>query len=92
MASLLRELASRYPDRIIIFDSPPLLATTEARVLATHMGQVVMVVAANSTTQHAVSQALATVESCDIVLMMLNKASKTDVGDYYEYYADDAAS
>ncbi len=40
MAILLRELASRYPDRIIIFDSPPLLATTEARVLATHMGQI----------------------------------------------------
>ena len=80
MASLLRELASRYPDRIIIFDSPPLLATTEARVLATHMGQIVMVVAADSTTQHAVKQALATIESCEIVLMMLNKASKTDVG------------
>ena len=32
MASLLREIASRYRDRIIIFDSPPLLATTEARV------------------------------------------------------------
>ena len=38
------------PDRIIVFDSPPLLATTEARVLATHMGQIVMVVAAD---QHA---------------------------------------
>ncbi len=92
MASLLRELASRYPDRIIIFDSPPLLATTEARVLATHMGQIVMVVAANSTTQHAVNQALATVENCDIVLMMLNKSSKTDVGTYYGYYADDGPS
>src|SRR6202171_2016290 len=40
MAVLLRELGSRYSDRIIIFDSPPLLATTEARVLATHMDQV----------------------------------------------------
>jgi exopolysaccharide/PEP-CTERM locus tyrosine autokinase len=76
MASLLRELSSRYPDRIIIFDSPPLLATTEARVLATHMGQIVMVVAANATRQHAVQQALATIESCDIVLMLLNKASR----------------
>lgn len=91
MASFLRELASRYPDRIIVFDSPPLLATTEARVLATHMGQVVLVVAANSTTQHAANQALATVENCDIVLMMLNKASKTDVGTYYGYYADEAS-
>ncbi len=91
MTSLLRELASRYSDRIIIFDSPPLLATTEARVLATHMGQVIMVVAANSTTKHAVNQALATVENCDIVMMMLNKANKTDVGDYYGYYADEGS-
>jgi protein-tyrosine kinase len=85
---VLSELATRYPDRIILFDSPPLLPTTEARVLATHMGQIVMVVAADSTRQSVVTQALATIESCDIVLMMLNKADKTDVGTYYGYYAD----
>jgi len=88
MGVLLRELASRYPDRVIIFDSPPLLPTTEARVLATHMGQIVMVVAADSTRQRAVHLALATIESCEIVLMMLNKADETDVGAYYGYYAD----
>ena len=87
MASLLRSLASRYADRIIIFDSPPLLPTTEARVLANHVGQIVMVVAADTTTQHAVHQALTTVESCDMVMMMLNKAHRTDVGSYYGYYA-----
>ncbi|HTQ00918.1 MAG TPA: XrtA-associated tyrosine autokinase [Casimicrobiaceae bacterium] len=89
MAVLLRELASRYPDRMIIFDSPPLLATTEARVLATHMGQVIMVVAADSTRHNAVTLALSTIESSDIVLMMLNKADKTDVGTYYGYYGAD---
>ena len=90
MALFLRELATRYSDRIIIFDSPPLLATTEARVLATHMGQIIMVVAADSTRQHAVNLALATLESCPNVQMMLNKAEKTEVGTYYVYYADDA--
>lgn len=89
MAILLRELASRYPDRIIIFDSPPLLATTEARVISTHMGQIVFVVAADATAQHTVRQALATIENCEVVLMMLNKAAKTDVGAYYRYSADD---
>jgi receptor protein-tyrosine kinase len=89
MVILLRELATRYSDRIIVFDSPPLLATTEARVLASHMGQIVMVVAANSTARRAVDLALGTIESCEIVLMMLNKADKTDVGTYYGYYADD---
>jgi receptor protein-tyrosine kinase len=89
MASLLREMATRYSDRIIIFDSPPLLATTEARVLATNMGQVIMVVAADATSQHAVNQALATIETCEVVLMVLNKASRTDVGTYYGYYPSD---
>jgi receptor protein-tyrosine kinase len=86
MAGLLHELSTRYSDRIIVFDSPPLLATTEARVLATHMGQIVMVVAADQTSQHAVTQALATIDSCEVVLMMLNKSSQTDVGSYYGYY------
>ena len=46
MAKLLDDLATRYSDRVIIFDSPPLLVTTEARALASHMGQVVLVVRA----------------------------------------------
>jgi len=88
MASLLRELATRYRDRIVIFDSPPLLATTEARVLATHMGQIIVVVAANATSQRAVDQALATIENCEIVLMMLNKVTTSEVGSYYGLYRD----
>src|SRR3569623_487404 len=44
MQQLAQELADRYSDRVVVFDSPPLLATTEAAVLAGLMGQVVMVV------------------------------------------------
>jgi protein-tyrosine kinase len=88
MINLLDELASRYSDRMIIFDSPPLLATTEAPVLATNMGQIVLVVAADTTSRHVVNQALATIERCEVVLMLLNKAVKPDHGAYYGYYAD----
>jgi receptor protein-tyrosine kinase len=87
MATLMRSLASDDPDRIVIFDSPPLLPTTEARALTAHMGQIVLVVAAEATRQQEVTQALATLESCEIVLMLLNKTHKTDVGTYYGYYA-----
>ena len=59
MGRLLDQMANRYSDRIIIFDSPPLLVTTESRVLATHMGQVVIVVEAQKTAHAAVKQALA---------------------------------
>ena len=85
MANLVAEMASRYPDRIVVFDSPPLLVTTEARVLASHMGQIVMVVESDRTTQTAVTRALETVESCPTVLMVLNKAPRSEVGGYYEY-------
>jgi exopolysaccharide/PEP-CTERM locus tyrosine autokinase len=94
MASLLEEMASRYADRILVFDSPPLLATTEARALASHMGQIVMVVEADRTPQAMVKHALETIESCPVVMMVLNKAPRPEVGSYYgqHYYSSAAAS
>jgi receptor protein-tyrosine kinase len=93
MAALLEEMASRYPDRILVFDSPPLLATTEARALASHMGQIIMVVEADRTTQVLVKHALETIESCPVVMLVLNKAPRPEVGSYYgqNYYAAAAA-
>jgi exopolysaccharide/PEP-CTERM locus tyrosine autokinase len=84
MVQLLDDMATRYPDRIIIFDSPPLLLTTESRVLATHMGQIIVVVHADRTLQTAVQAALATIESCPVKLMLLNKAGRV-AGDSYGY-------
>jgi len=66
-------MSSRYPDRIIIFDSPPLLLTTEARALATNMGQIVVVVQAGKTLQANVQRALSTIEACPLKLMLLNQ-------------------
>lgn len=86
MAKLLDEMATRYSDRIIIFDSPPLLVTTEAPVLASHVGQVLLVVEAEKTPQSLVKQALATIQSCPVVLTMLNKSASTGAGSYYDYY------
>jgi uncharacterized protein (PEP-CTERM system associated) len=50
------------------------------------MGQIVMVVAADDTRQRDVELALSMIENCGVVLMVLNKADKTDVGAYYGYY------
>ncbi len=85
MTQLLEQMANRYPDRIVIFDSPPLLVTTESRVLATHMGQIVMVVEAERTTHATVRQALATIENCPVKLMVLNKSRERGPGSYYGY-------
>lgn len=82
MTSLIEEMGKRYPDRIIIFDSPPLLLTTESRVLATHMGQVVMVVQAEKTLQSQVRHAMTTIEACPIKLLVLNQARGGDQDAY----------
>ena len=84
MVRLLEEMSSRYSDRIIIFDSPPLLVTTEARTLASHMGQVVVVVKSEGTSHSDVKHALAAIESCPVRLMLLNQA-KTASKDEYGY-------
>jgi exopolysaccharide/PEP-CTERM locus tyrosine autokinase len=73
MSALVREIAHRYPDRIVIFDSPPLLLTSEARVLAAHMGQIAVVVEAEETTQHTVMDALAKLEGFNNVNLIYNK-------------------
>jgi receptor protein-tyrosine kinase len=90
MARVVDELATRYSDRIIVFDAPPLLVSTESRVLATHMGQVVVVVESERTPHHTVTNALTTLEACPVVLPLLNKASRPDVGSYYGYYGPEA--
>lgn len=85
MDQLLDELSSRYPDRIVVFDAPPLLPTTECQVLATRVGQVVMAVAAEQTPQSAVTQAFAALESCPVVLSVLNKCTTPALVKSYGY-------
>jgi protein-tyrosine kinase len=86
MARLVQELARRYPDRIVIFDSPPLLATTEAQVLANHMGQVVLVVEAERTTHKQLKEALSLLEGRDNVNLLYNKARSFATEAKYGYY------
>ena len=80
MHALLQEMAERYSDRILIFDSPPLLAASEASVLAGNMGQIVMVVEAGKTTETALKDALSRIESCRNVGLLLNKIEGSPAG------------
>jgi protein-tyrosine kinase len=85
MRRLLDDMSKRYSDRIIIFDSPPLLLTTESRALAMYMGQIVFVVRADKTLQSAVQHALSTIEACPLKLMLLNQTRSKTSGAYGDY-------
>jgi receptor protein-tyrosine kinase len=87
MRAMLQEMAERYSDRIIVFDSPPLLAASEASVLAAQMGQIVMVVESGKTTEQALRDALSRIQSCRNVGLLLNKVDGPGLGQggYYGY-------
>jgi len=82
MATVMRELATAVPDRLVVFDAPPLLPTTEAAVLAQYMGQVVVVVEANRTAQSAVAEAIDEIENRDAISLVLNKSSERSKAGY----------
>ena len=83
MFKLTRELAERYPDRLIIFDAPPVLATSGAAALAPLVGQVVLVVEAYNTTQENLRAALGALDHVPIAGIVLNKIRHRAVGRAY---------
>jgi protein-tyrosine kinase len=90
MRGLLIEMAARYRDRIIIFDSPPLLQASEAGVLASQMGQILVVVESGKTTESALKEALGHIDSSHLTGLVLNKGAAAFGASYYAGYGNDA--
>lgn len=90
-AAVLDRLTRHDPARIIIFDSPPALAASPASVLALHVGQAVMVVRADVTTDSALRDALSLLSGCEHIQLLLNRAKFSPTGrkfgNYYGYGA-----
>ena len=76
MAELVDNLSKNYKDRVIVFDTAPILLTSEASIIADLAGQIVFVVAAESTTQGMVSDALKMINNHSRVGYVLNKTRK----------------
>lgn len=87
MAILAEELAQRYPDRIVIFDCPPILGVTETPVLSSLVGQAVLVVEESKTKVEDVKKAVSQLNEDIAVGFVINKTirSKKDEYGYYGY-------
>jgi exopolysaccharide/PEP-CTERM locus tyrosine autokinase len=87
MSAIVKELATRYSDRIVLLDSPPLLITSEAQALAGQVGQIALVVEAGQTTKQALAQTIETLPTDKAVNVILNKARGWGrSGSYYGEY------
>ena len=85
MKELTEELSRRYADRVLLFDSPPVLATTTAAAIAPFMGQVLLVAEAGKTKHETVLEGIARLDQARITGMILNKA-KQQMMPSYDYY------
>jgi capsular exopolysaccharide synthesis family protein len=88
MKELCQQISSSDVGRMIVFDSSPLLLTTEAIALASQVGQVLMVVRANSTEQQSVLAALDKLDPEKATNCVLNRTSGADRSESYGYYGD----
>ncbi|MEO9130586.1 MAG: AAA family ATPase [Sphingomonas sp.] len=81
------------PNRLLIFDSPPALAATPASVLANHAGQVMLVVRADRTSEGDLREAVALLEGCEHIQLVLNAVSFAPGGRRFGgYYGQEDAT
>jgi protein-tyrosine kinase len=86
MRQILSQLEQLDPHGMVLVDSPPLLVTSEARVLASLFAQVVMVISAGTTPRAAVTEAINIVGQGPRLGLVLNQASHDLLtGGYYGY-------
>jgi Mrp family chromosome partitioning ATPase len=85
--AVLEQLVSGHPDRIVIFDSPPALAASPASVLALHVGQILLVVKADQTTESELRDAIGLLNGCPHLQLLINGVQFAPngrrFGDYY---------
>jgi protein-tyrosine kinase len=87
MSEVVAQLARQDPTRLVLFDSAPLLLTTESHALTQIAGQIVMVVRADQTPQHVVLEALEALAESKSVSLILNQSMKQPHAGYYYRYA-----
>jgi protein-tyrosine kinase len=85
MEEIAQLLGEQDSHRIVLFDTPPLLQTTESPALMHLAGQILVVVRAESTPQPVLLDALETLQDHAAVSLVLNQSMRSDTAAYYYY-------
>jgi exopolysaccharide/PEP-CTERM locus tyrosine autokinase len=85
MREIAARLLSRSPQRLVLFDSPPLLVASEARALTSIPGQILLVARAGCTPQRAVVDAVSQIDKKKLRGLVLNDALVGSTHGYHDY-------
>jgi protein-tyrosine kinase len=86
MGGVLHEMKCRYPDRYVIFDTPPVLPFAETRSLASLVDGVLFIVMERLAPQESVRDALDSLKGCDLLGLVYNAAALSGSDERYSYY------
>ena len=89
MKDLMAEMKTRYPDRFVIFDVPPVLSAADALAFVPLVDHVVMVVHAGKTPLPDVKKALEMLPREKVLGIVLNRHEGVQKKYYYGYYGRD---
>jgi non-specific protein-tyrosine kinase len=85
MSSLIHEMKTRYPDRYVFFDVPPIFGGADAIVLAQLVDCIILVVADGQTSVHDIEKALQLIPQEKFLGFILNKQKIPILNYYYQY-------
>ncbi|MGB9329779.1 MAG: AAA family ATPase [Steroidobacteraceae bacterium] len=89
MSQIALRMTAHNPRRLVLFDSPPLLVSSEARVLTRIPGQIVLVVRAGVTPRRAIQDSVAQIDRQKLRGLVVNQARGVPGEGYYGYGAYD---
>lgn len=92
MSNLINEFSTRYPDRIVVIDTPPLIGINESAVLANFAGQAVVVVEEGRSKMSDIQKAVERLNPDMAIGFVVNKSvNNSDTNGYYgySYYGSD---
>ena len=90
VVAAIERLARHFPNRVLILDTAPCLATSDASTLAPAVDQIAMIVEAERTQRDDLEAALELLRPCPNITLVLNKVrvvTANAFGDYHYYDA-----
>jgi protein-tyrosine kinase len=81
MAKMVHEMRSRYSDRLIIFDVPPILSGADTLALSAYMDATILLVEERKTTRDDIRQSCDLLRNSNLIGIVLNKSRELPAPD-----------
>ncbi len=80
MIALVNEITSRYPDRLVVFDLPPILAADDALAFAPYTDSILMVAESGKTRKEDLQKAYQILKDTPLIGTVLNRSEAASSG------------